>query len=103
MLTLKLWEAAAGAREAATEKAPQKSVVKTPTAKQIREAEKRAGSEGMQRGNGRSNEGWGDTIAIAKNYGLSLGLRKTPTFQSLWSQSLKINTAVVVYSKYSNL
>ena len=67
LLTLKLWEVAAGARDAATEEAPEKSAVKTPTAKQIREAEKRARSEGRQQGNGRSSEGWGDTSAIAKN------------------------------------
>ncbi len=42
MLTLKLWEVAAGAWEAATEEALEKPVVKQPTAKQIREAEKGA-------------------------------------------------------------
>ena len=43
MPTLKLWEVAAGAREAATAEAPEKPDVKNPTAKQIREAEKGAG------------------------------------------------------------
>ena len=39
LLTLKLWGVAAGAREAATEEASKKPVVKQPTAKQIRESE----------------------------------------------------------------
>ena len=43
MLTLKLWEVAAGDWKAATEEAHEKPVVKQPTAKQIREAEKGAG------------------------------------------------------------
>ena len=45
LLSLKLWEVAAGAREAATEEALEKPAVKQPTAKQIREAEKRGGRE----------------------------------------------------------
>ena len=44
--------------------------LKKPTAKQIREAEKRTGSERRQRGNARGSEGWGDTTATAKNVGL---------------------------------
>ncbi len=63
-------EVAAGAREAATEEALEKPAVKQPTAKQIREAEKGACSEGRQRGNARGSEGWEDTTATAKNVGL---------------------------------
>ena len=70
LLTLKLWEVAAGAQEAATEEALEKPVVKQSTAKQIREAEKGACIEGRQRGNARGSEGWGDTTASAKNVGL---------------------------------
>ena len=70
MLTLKPWDVAAGVREAATEEAPEKPVVKTQTAKQIREEEKRAGSEGRQRGNEKISEGWGDTTAITTKSGL---------------------------------
>ena len=43
LLTLKLWEVAAGARAAPAEDALEKPAVKKPTAKQIREAEKGAG------------------------------------------------------------
>ncbi len=48
LLTLKLWEVTPGTREAATEEALEKMIVKNPTALQIREAEKRASREGMQ-------------------------------------------------------
>jgi hypothetical protein len=47
-----------------------KPAVKKPTSLQIREAERRAGSEGKQRGNARGSEGWGNTTATAKNAGL---------------------------------
>ncbi len=70
MLTLNLWEVATGARKAATEETLEKPVVKKQTAKQIREAEMRTCTEGRQRGNARGSEGWGDTIATAKNVGL---------------------------------
>ena len=59
-----------GAREAATEEAHDKPAVKKPTSLQICEAERRASSEGMQRGNARGSEGWGNTTATAKNVGL---------------------------------
>ena len=57
-------------REAATEEAPEKPIVKKPTSLQIREEEKRAGSEGRQRGNARGSDGLGNTTATAKNAGL---------------------------------
>ena len=67
LLTLKLY--AAGAREAATKEVLVKPAVKKPTSLQIREAEKSAVTEGMQRGNARGIKGWGNTIATAKNEG----------------------------------
>ncbi len=67
LLTLNLWEVAAEAREAATEEGLEKTVVKKPTANQIREAEKCASNEGRQLGNARDCDGWGDTTATAKN------------------------------------
>ncbi len=66
----KALEVAVGDREAATEEAHEKPAVKKPSSLQIREEEKRAGNEGRQRGNARGSEGWGNTIATAKNAGL---------------------------------
>ncbi len=47
-----------------------KPAIKKPTSLQIREEEKRADNEGMQRGNAQGSEGWGNTTATAKNAGL---------------------------------
>ncbi len=76
--------------------------MKKPTAEQIREADKRTGSEGRQRGNARGSEGCGDTIATAKTDGLLWQIH-THTQSAAAAASKAATTSFLSFSFYLSM